>query len=100
MSSYSERIKRLKMIQAALIVVLIVMVIGYVYYVNRPAITVYERDDQCGPIGGIVSHEIDNADSCANACTATCLSRDTEFHDSAFELRDPECNDCTCYCAG
>ena len=79
-------------------VVCIFVIIGYLYYLTRPTITQNTLIDECGPIGGTISHSIDDDDSCSNMCRAYCKSTQKEFHDTDFTLKGVGCNDCECYC--
>jgi hypothetical protein len=96
--SYKKQVQRLKRLQAILMIVCLLVFISYAYFITRPKISSYDVKDECGPIGGTISHPIDDEDACDNICGATCLSKDKLFHKSKFVLKDPECNICTCYC--
>src|SRR3990170_3386152 len=95
---YRQRINLLKNIQLILVIACVIAVAAYGYFITRPEIIFYELKDECGPIGGSISHPLDDEDACGNACLAYCLSRKMQIHDSKFVLRDPKCNMCTCYC--
>ena len=96
--SYKSRINRLKRIQLVLVIVCVLAIAVYGFIITRPEITSYVVKDECGPIGGTISHPIDDEDACSNACRAYCLSLEKKFHDSDFKLRFDECNSCNCEC--
>ncbi len=98
MSNYKKIIKKRKRTQLMLIAVLVLFLSAYGFFITRPEIKSYEIIDECSPIGGTVSHPIDDVDSCANACNAYCLSLDEKYHDIKFEQKFEGCNNCTCYC--
>jgi len=95
---YKNKIRLLKNLQIVLIVVCLVALVAYFYFITKPTITAYSVADECGPIGGTISHPIDDEDSCTNVCRAYCLSLKKDYHDSKFTLNILECNDCKCFC--
>ena len=98
MSRYSKKVRQLQRIQLVAVITLLVAFIIFAYFIFRPKITKYDVRDDCGQIGGQVSHLIDDEFACKNACTAYCLSLDKEYHKSEFTLKDPQCNECGCFC--
>ena len=90
-------VKKQQRLQVVLLGVCILALFLYVLFVTRPKITVYVIKDECGPIGGIISHPINDGDSCNNICRAQCLSWEQEFHSSEFIVNEP-CNTCKCDC--
>ena len=98
MSKYKRNVKRLKTVQIVLVAVCILAFAVYGYFLFRPKITGYTVRDECGPIGGTVSHSIDDVDACTNACNAYCKSLDKEYFDSSFDEAFNECNSCKCQC--
>ena len=97
-SSYDKRIKTLKYVQIILIVVLVSTFFYYFFKVTSPNVTGYVVKDECGPIGGRISHSINDNDGCSNACRAYCLSLQEVYSDSKFELKSEGCNTCNCFC--
>ena len=91
-ASYRKRVNLLKNVQLILVILCIVMLLVYLYYITRPKLSSYDLKDECGPIGGSISHPLDDTDSCSNACLAYCTSIEKKLHDSKFELKDPQCN--------
>lgn len=98
MSKYSSRVKKLERVQLVLIAVCVIALIIWAIVFTRPKVTEYNIKDECGPIGGSVSHSIDDDDSCVNICSAYCQSLVKKYHDSEFTLSALECNSCKCYC--
>ena len=98
MSKYTKKIHKLQLIQTILIIICVIALAIYFYFISRPVITSFNITDECGPIGGTISHPIKDEDVCRNICNAYCRSVDKEFHDSYFELSGIGCNLCTCYC--
>jgi len=98
MSRYKNKIKFLQTLQVVLIVACVLALAGFAIMVNKPKVSKYNVKDECGPIGGSISHSIDDIDACKNACKAYCQSMKKEFHDSSFEQNIEICNTCTCYC--
>ena len=98
MSTYRDQVNRLKKVQVALVIICIIIFAVYLYFVRKPSITGYIVKDECGPIGGTVSHPIDDVDTCMNKCRADCLSYGKEYHRSEFTIKDPDCNLCECFC--
>jgi hypothetical protein len=98
-SESTKSVERMKLIQIVLIVLCVIIFIAYIFFITRPKLTQYTITDDCGPIGGQVSHTVGNTDTCSNKCTAHCLSLKKEYHDSSFEAREgPICNLCVCNC--
>ena len=95
---YGKRIESLKRLQLALIFICVAGIFAYILFITKPEITAYAIKDECGPIGGSISHSIDDEDTCGNACSAYCLSMGEKFHKSAFEIKGLECNKCDCLC--
>jgi len=96
---YHDKVERQKHIQIILITMCLIAILLYVYFLTKPKITEYALQDECGPIGGSILHSIRDTDSCANACSAYCLSVKKELHKSDFNIREgPQCNSCLCYC--
>jgi hypothetical protein len=98
MSKYQKKILRLKKIQIILIILCLVASAIYLYFITKPEVTKFTVDDECGPIGGTVSHSIDDDDSCSNACNAYCISMQKKYKKSSFKFELNACNTCTCYC--
>jgi hypothetical protein len=99
MSKYAKKVKRMKAIQAVLVLACLVLTAGYIYYLNRPVVVSYQLQDECVPIGGQISHSLDDEDICANACNAYCTSVKKTFKKVEFLARSgPECNYCNCLC--
>jgi len=98
---YSKKVKKMQKLQAVLIVVCIIAMAIFFIYKFKPELTEYDIRDECGPIGGAISHSIDDGDACKNACTARCLSFDKEYHSTDFLENNLEgCHTCTCFCKG
>ena len=98
---YSHKITFLKNLQIILAVVCVVAIGIYIYFITRPIITAYSIEDECGPIGGTVSHPIDDEDTCSNACNAYCLSLKKSYDHSSFAYNlEKGCNNCDCFCKG
>ena len=98
MSKYSKRVKKLKRMQLILVAACVVAFLIWIVIFTRPEISEYDLRDECGPIGGTISHSIDDEDACINFCNANCQSLDKEYHSSQFSLRTLECNSCKCFC--
>lgn len=98
MSKYSKNVKKMQLMQVALIAVCIVALVIWLIIFTRPKLVEYTVPDECGPIGGSISHSIDDSDACMNACSAYCQSLKQEYHDSAFEESTLECHSCVCEC--
>ena len=98
MASYKQRVDTLKRVQLVLIVICIIAIIGFAFWINKPTITGYAIVDECGPIGGRISHLIDNEDACKNACRAQCLSLDKEYESHDFTENPGVCHECECKC--
>jgi len=98
---YSKKVKKLQNIQSTLIIICLLAIAVFFIFRFKPEITEYDVEDVCGPIGGAISHSIDDEDACRNACSAKCLSFEKEYHDSDFFENTLEgCHTCTCYCKG
>ncbi|MFH2020656.1 MAG: hypothetical protein ABIJ34_04530 [archaeon] len=98
MKKYEQQIKMLKRLQLALLAVCVIGA-GIILFLNtRPELSSYLVKDDCGPIGGAISHSIDDEDSCMNGCTANCLSLKQTYYDSKFDLSSLGCNSCNCTC--
>ncbi|MCM2325673.1 MAG: hypothetical protein NDI94_04365 [Candidatus Woesearchaeota archaeon] len=98
MSKYSDKVKKLQVLQMILVVVCLGLIVFFIISMLKPKIVKYEVKDECGPIGGSISHSIDDDDSCSNACSAYCLSLQKGFHESAFIASNRTCNTCDCFC--
>lgn len=98
MNQYQSKVKKLQKLQFFLILICAVLIFGFVLYVNKPSITGFVVRDDCGPIGGTISHSIDDEDSCKNACVAYCQSLKQEYHDFDFVSSQTKCNSCDCLC--
>ena len=98
MSKYSNNVNRLKKLQVFLAAACLLALAVYGFVITRPTITSYVVKDECGPIGGTISHSIDDHDTCANACNAYCGSLDKEYYSSKFEENNIECHSCDCKC--
>ncbi len=98
MSKYTKKIHKLQLIQTILIIICLIAIAVYFFFITRPVVTAYNITDECGPIGGTISHPIKDEDVCRNICNAYCRSIEKEIHDSYFELNGIGCNLCTCYC--
>ncbi len=99
MSRYSEKIKKLQLVQSVLIIVCVIGMAIFFYYLLKPKITSYQIKDECGPIGGAISHSLDDEDSCTNACNAYCVSIEKRYHEGRFTQNLEGCNLCDCSCA-
>jgi hypothetical protein len=97
---YKNRIKLLQSLQILLFIICILAFIFYLYKITRPEITLYIIKDECGPIGGSISHSIGDEDTCYNRCNADCISLKKEISSSQIILKQTECNICNCYCKG
>jgi hypothetical protein len=98
MASYKKRVKQLQNMQMILVIVCVIALLIYSYFMLRPKVTEYNVNDECGPIGGRISHTIAEDDMCRNACTANCVAWEKEYHDHEFIGNNETCNICTCYC--
>ena len=98
MSRYADRVKKLKLLQASLIIICVLGIAFFFYYLLKPKVVEYPLKDECGPIGGAISHSIDDEDTCGNACSAYCQSTGKSYHDSKFTMIPEACNQCTCQC--
>ncbi|MBN2368108.1 hypothetical protein JXC34_03740 [Candidatus Woesearchaeota archaeon] len=96
---YTASVKRMQAVQILLAVVCIAALMAYVFFLTRPSVTSFVIKDECGPIGGRISHSIDDQDVCNNACNAYCNSVDKKFQKGEFEERLNQCNRCECFCA-
>jgi len=99
MGNYSKKVKRLQQIQLVSILVLLIAFISVYMFINRPELTKYVVRDECGEIGGAVSHSIDDTDACVSACTAYCQSFQKEYHKSKFIESTLSCHTCDCTCS-
>jgi hypothetical protein len=98
MDRYHTRVRLMQNLQTLGIVILLIAGAVFLYIATRPEIIRYDIPDECGPIGGSISHTLDDADSCQNACNAYCLSLKHTYETSRFELVENACNTCECYC--
>ena len=98
MDRYHKKVRQMQKLQIILVIVCLIAGAVFIYFATRPNIIEYSVPDECGPIGGSVSHTLDDADACANACNAYCLSLKQTYATSAFEAVPGRCNDCRCYC--
>jgi hypothetical protein len=98
--SYEDKVSKLKKIQFILIIICVIAFLAYVFFITRPEITAHVVRDECGPIGGTISHSIDDVDTCENACNAYCSSIGQNFHSVEFYMQGAECNTCDCFCKG
>ena len=95
---YKKSVRRRQMVQLVLVIVCIAAISAYFLFVTRPVITGHAVRDECGPIGGTISHSINDKDECINVCRAYCLSLKDEYYDVNFELLNEKCNSCECFC--
>ena len=98
MDKYHKKVKLMQNLQIFLVVVCLIAAGIFMYIATRPNIIRYDLEDECGPIGGSVSHTLDDADACQNACNAYCLSLKHTYETSVFTLAEGGCNKCECYC--
>ena len=98
MSKYSKRVRKLERLQLILVAVCLIALIIWLIIFTRPKVSEYNIKDECGPIGGSISHSIDDEDSCVNVCNAYCQALIKEYHDSEFILSNTNCHSCKCYC--
>ena len=96
---YRTLVRNLKALQILLVLLCVLAFAGYGYFLFRPDITSYAIKDECGPIGGRISHSIEDVDVCNNACNAYCTSKDKGLDSSEFKEYTTKCNSCTCFCS-
>ncbi|MBT3464834.1 hypothetical protein HN451_07610, partial [archaeon] len=96
---FKKHVKKLIYIQTFLIVVLLVALAYFSYqkfFINE--ITIEYAKDECGPIGGRISHSLKNEGECDNMCHAICSSKDKELKESLFDFKTTPCYTCECHC--
>lgn len=95
---YSKDIKKRILFQNIMIGVCLVAVFVFLYLRLKPVLITYALKDECGPIGGTVSHTIDEEGGCQNACRSACESYGHTYYSSKFEFVAVGCHNCTCVC--
>lgn len=58
----------------------------------------FEIQDKCGQFVNLVSHTIENEDTCKSRCRAQCGTKDLDFKKIDFIKKETECNYCKCFC--
>ena len=96
---FQKHVKRLILLQTILIAVLL-LALSYVIYTKFfvKEIKVEFAKDECGPIGGRISHSIKNEGECDNMCHAICTSKQLDVKESIFDFKTQPCYTCECHC--
>ncbi|MBN1503277.1 hypothetical protein JW930_07095 [Candidatus Woesearchaeota archaeon] len=97
-TTYSKKVKQRILVQNVLIVVCLLSIAVFFYLKLRPSFVTYAVRDECGPLGGTISHSIGSEDECANACKAACQSYEQKYKNMEFSSSPGTCNNCTCIC--
>ena len=96
----NDKIKRL-IGDFRLILIGILLLVAITLIIIKPNLMAkksFEIEDKCGQFVNLVSHTIEDKDTCRSRCRAQCISIEYKYDKVEFEKSDVGCNSCTCFC--